>query len=71
MVQPLFERGRCLLPDLLATRGLTQSEFGRRVGRPKRMISHFCNNTRVMQPEDMYNGSLVLQCEMTDFYEWV
>lgn len=63
-------RGRCLLQYWLDKRGLTQAEYARRVGRHKRVISHFCNDELIMKPEDEYAGSLVLNCEMKDLHEW-
>ncbi|WP_235440048.1 helix-turn-helix domain-containing protein [Paenibacillus sp. DMB20] len=64
-------RGRCLLSYLLAARGINQSEYALRSGRSQRMISHFCNNERVMLPEDMYTASRILNCRMEDLYEWI
>lgn len=64
-------RGRCLLQDLLDKADLTQAEYARRSGRSKRVISHFCNDERVMLPEDLYNASMVLGCRMEDVYVWI
>ena len=65
-----ISRGRCLLLDHIKANGLTQSEYARRTGRSRRMISHFCKNERVMQPQDMYMAELILGCNMRDLYEW-
>ncbi|MNR93695.1 hypothetical protein D3C72_247540 [compost metagenome] len=64
-------RGRCLLPDLLAQKGWTQTFYAERSGRSVRMVSHFCNNKRAMLPEDMYVASMLLGCRMEDLYEWL
>lgn len=64
-------RGRCLLPYLLAARGLSQIDYALLSGRSKRMISYFCNDERTMLPEDMYIASKILKCRMEDLYEWI
>ncbi|KOR88791.1 hypothetical protein AM231_06205 [Paenibacillus solani] len=64
-------RGRCLLPYLLAARGLNQTDYAIKSGRSQRMISHFCTNERIMLPEDMYTASKILKCKMEDLYEWI
>ncbi|OMC71073.1 hypothetical protein BK126_02880 [Paenibacillus sp. FSL H7-0326] len=65
-----ISRGRCLLPDLIASRGWTQADYADKSGRHPRVISHFCNNKRVMLPEDMYIASKIFKCRMEDLYEW-
>ncbi|MCG7406810.1 helix-turn-helix domain-containing protein [Paenibacillus sp. ACRRX] len=64
-------RGRCLLGEMIAKKGWTQAEYARRSGRPKRIISHFCNNERVMKPEDEYMAALLLDVRMEDLHEWI
>lgn len=66
-----ISRGRCLLSNLLAQKGWTHTEYARRSGRSRRVISHFCNDERVMLPEDMYLASKLLDCRMEDLYEWI
>lgn len=66
-----ISRGRCLLPDLIASKGWTQAEYAKRAGRHPRIISHFCNDERVMLPEDMYIASIIFGCKMEDLYEWL
>ena len=66
-----ISRGRCLLQDLLDKKEWSHSEYARRSGRSRRVISHFCSNERVMLPEDMYVASRLLDCEMKDLYEWI
>ena len=66
-----YSRGRCLLQDWLDRRELTQTEFAIRSGWSKRMVSHFCNRTRMMSVEAMYTASLILGCTMEELYEWV
>jgi len=61
--------GRCLLGDLIAERGWTQSEYARRAGRSQRMISYFCAGERVMQPEDIYIAEELLDCDFRDLFE--
>ncbi|OME84743.1 hypothetical protein BK122_06355 [Paenibacillus pabuli] len=65
-----ISRGRCRLLELINAKGLTQTEYANRSGRSQRMISHFCNNTRVMLPEDMYTAVLLLGCKWEDLYEY-
>lgn len=65
-----ISRGRCLLSDLIKAKGWKQSDYARRAGRHPRVISHFCNDERVMLPEDLYIASLILECKMEDLYEW-
>ncbi|WP_280755966.1 helix-turn-helix transcriptional regulator [Paenibacillus sp. LBL] len=64
-------RGRCLLPDLLIARGMSQNDYAVKSGRHPRMISHFCRNERTMSPEDMYVASKILKCSMENLYEWI
>lgn len=64
-------RGRCLLPDLIEAKGWTQAEYARRSGRSKRMISYFCQNKRVMQPEDVYTACLLFGVGIEKTYEWI
>ncbi|WP_339279167.1 helix-turn-helix transcriptional regulator [Paenibacillus sp. FSL W8-1187] len=65
-----ISRGRCLLSDLIDKRGWNQSEYARRSGRSQRTISYFCNDERVMKPEDLKTASMLLGCKMDDLYEW-
>jgi transcriptional regulator with XRE-family HTH domain len=67
----LFSRGRCLLPDLLQKKGWSQSEYARRSGRSQRMISHFCRNERVMQPEDIHMACILFGCDESELHEWI
>lgn len=62
-------RGRCLLQERIDELGISQAEYGRRVGRPKRMISYFCAGTRVMQPEDIYAAQEVFGIPVNELYE--
>lgn len=64
-------RGRCLLQYWISRKGWTQSEYARRSSTSKRVISHFCNNERIMKPEDLYVASLLLDCRMEDLFEWI
>lgn len=63
-------RRRCLLQYFLDKNGLSQAEYARRTSRDKRVISHFCNDERVMKPEDEYTASLILGCKMEELHEW-
>jgi len=64
-------RGRCLLLTMIKNKGWTQTDYARRTGRSKRMISHFCNNERAMQPEDIHAACLIFGCSEEDLHEWV
>jgi len=35
------------------------------------MISHFCRNERVMQPEDIHIACLMLDCDESELHEWI
>lgn len=65
-----ISRGRCRLLEHITAAGLTQTEYAIRSGRSQRMISHFCNDTRVMLPEDMYTAVMIFGCEWEDLYEF-
>ncbi|SEO10359.1 hypothetical protein SAMN05518670_3630 [Paenibacillus sp. OK076] len=65
-----ISRGRFRLLELITAKGWTQTEYANRSGRSQRMISHFCNDTRVMLPEDMYTAVLLLGCKWEDLYEY-
>nr|WP_249436154.1 helix-turn-helix transcriptional regulator [Paenibacillus sp. Marseille-Q4541] len=56
--------------ELIIAKGWSQAEYARRAGRSKRMISHFCNGSRVMQPEDIYVAIHLLGCTIDDLYEF-
>lgn len=66
-----ISRGRCLLQDLLDSRGWSQKDYAIMSGRHPRVISHFCRGERVMLPEDMYTASKIFKCKMEDLYEWI
>ncbi|CAJ1315880.1 helix-turn-helix domain-containing protein [Paenibacillus nuruki] len=63
-------RGRCLLQHWLDRRDMSQAEFSRRTGIPRRMISFYCTNTKKMSLEAMYMASQILSVHMEDLYEW-
>ncbi|WP_375104034.1 helix-turn-helix domain-containing protein [Paenibacillus sp. RS8] len=63
-------RGRCLLQEWIDSRGWTQTDYAKMSGRPKRMISHFCNDERVMKPEDEYAASLIFGCKIEELHDW-
>lgn len=65
-----ISRGRCLLPDLLEAKGWNQTYYATLSGRSVRMISHFCNGTRAMLPEDMFVAVQLLGCRWEDLYEF-
>lgn len=58
-----------MLLDRIKEKDWSQAEYGRRAGRSKRMISHFCAGTRVMQPEDIYAALIIFDCKLEDLYE--
>jgi transcriptional regulator with XRE-family HTH domain len=64
-----ISRGRCLLGQLIKEKGWTQTEYANRSGRTQRMISHFCADERVMQPEDIYIAEILLECDFHDLFE--
>lgn len=66
-----ISRGRCLLGDLISSRGWTYEHYATISGRSARMISYFCNNERTMLPEDIYVAMLIFNCEITNIYEFI
>lgn len=63
-------REGCSLGDWIEKMGWTKAEYARRSGRSKRMISHFCNNTRPMQPEDIHIAEILLGVTFKELYVW-
>jgi transcriptional regulator with XRE-family HTH domain len=66
-----ISRGRCLLPDMILSKGWSQAYYAGLTGRSKRMISHFCNNKRAMQPEDIHAACLIFGCSEEKLHEWI
>lgn len=64
-------RGRCLLLDKIESLGWSQADYARKTGRHKRLISHYCNNERVMQPEDIHAACLIFGCDESELHEWI
>lgn len=65
-----YSRGRCLLQYWLDHNGISQAEFSRRSGWSQRMISHWCNNERLMSVEAMYTAAVLLGIRMDELYQW-
>jgi DNA-binding XRE family transcriptional regulator len=63
--------GRCLLLQLLAKRGLSQSEFARRMGVPRQTVNKWIRKHDVMNLETAYRAANVLRCRIEELYEWV
>jgi hypothetical protein len=66
-----ISRGRCLLLDKITARGWNQTYYAGLTGRSRRMISHFCNNKRAMQPEDIHAACMIFDCSEEDLHEWI
>lgn len=66
-----ISRGRCLLGVKIKSKGWTQTYYAGLTGRKKRMISHFCNNERAMQPEDIHAACLIFDCDESELHEWI
>jgi transcriptional regulator with XRE-family HTH domain len=66
-----ISRGRCLLLSMISSRGWSQAYYAGLTGRSKRMISYYCNNKRVMQPEDIRAACLIFGCTDEELHEWI
>jgi transcriptional regulator with XRE-family HTH domain len=49
---------------------MTQADFARKSGWSKRMISHYCNDDRLMSVEAMYTAAVILEIPMEQLYQW-
>lgn len=67
----MYRVGKCLLPQILRTRGMSQSELAEKVGLHKQTINAYVNNRQKMTFETAYNIALALNCDVTDLYTWV
>lgn len=66
-----YSRGRCLLKQRLAERGIKQADLARRTNIHPRLISHYVNDTKPMPPNHMYTIAKSIGVNMEDLYEWV
>lgn len=64
-------RGRCLLPDKIASRGWSYEKYAELSGRSPRMISYFCGNQRTMLPEDIFIAMKIFNCGIDEIYEFI
>ncbi|MED1863326.1 helix-turn-helix transcriptional regulator [Fictibacillus nanhaiensis] len=60
--------GRCLLQDLLDSRGWTQLQLADKTGIAKSQISDYTRGTRKMSFSTAYLIAFVLKCDMSDLY---
>lgn len=67
----MYRAGECLLPQLLKSRGMSQSDLANEVGLHKQAINAYVNNRRKMTFETAYNVAVALNCDVTDLYNWV
>lgn len=62
---------KCLLLDILKSRGMTQTELAYRIGGSKQQIGSYIRNKRVMSLQTARNIADVLNCDINDLYTWV
>lgn len=65
----MYKVGKCLLPDLLKKKGITQAELARRLNLSRQRINAIANNREKMSYEIALNISKILDCNMEDLYE--
>lgn len=62
--------GRSRLPELLKSRGITKTEFARRMGFSPPMVSHVINGDTRFSLLQAKRASDILNCNIEDLYEW-
>ena len=62
--------GRCLLPELLRDKGMTQVQLADRIGRPRQQITNYVIGERRMSLELARTIAQTLGCHIDDLYEW-
>lgn len=67
----MYRVGKCLLLDLLKTRGLSQTDLAIELGVSKQRINAIVHNRRTMSLETAINVASALRCDVTDLYELV
>ncbi|MFD1954259.1 transcriptional regulator [Paenibacillus thailandensis] len=63
-----FLLGECLLQDHLNRKGMSQSEFARRMGCSRQFVSQLIAGKAFMSLEFAINAAYILECKPTDFY---
>ncbi|MHA7962826.1 helix-turn-helix domain-containing protein [Paenibacillus sp. CAU 1782] len=61
---------RCLIPELLAKRGLSQRQLANAVGMDERVISRYVAENSMMSFPTAVMIADVLKCNPRDLYEW-
>lgn len=67
----MYRAGKCLLPQILKSRGMSQTDLAELAGIHKQTINAYVNNRQKMTFETAYNIALILNCDVTDLYKWV
>lgn len=62
---------RCLLPQLLKRRGLSQVDLAQKTGLTETTISLYANNHRVMSLANAKTIANVLKVTIDELYTWV
>lgn len=63
--------GRCLLQDLLDSRGMTRHQLSDLTGKSVTQISDYINgNRKTMSLSNAKIFATVLKCHIDDLYEW-
>lgn len=62
--------GRSRLPELLKSRGITKTEFARRMGFNPSMVSHIINGDSRFSLLQAKRASDILNCQIENLYEW-
>ena len=62
--------GKCQLQTLLDRTGMSQQELALRLGVTRQQINKYIKGKAVMSYQVAYNIALILNCSMSDLYEW-
>lgn len=62
--------GRSLLRYRIKRANLTQKEFAKRLGVGQSFITMVIKGERVLSLERAVNAAKILDCDVTDLYEW-
>lgn len=62
--------GECRLRLLLKQHNMSQTELASRLGITRQQINKYVKGAAVMSYQVAYNVSVILDCSMSDLYEW-
>lgn len=62
--------GKCLLPDRLRERGLTQQWLADKINRTRQQVSDYCTGRRTMSLNTACMVARAVGCTIEELYEW-